>query len=235
MNLTGITITAKDGTPIVKELSLELPSECGLLVVGESGSGKTSLLEAIAGLSPHRVTGSFASSEEETEAATASMKGTLLAVQDAGAAFSPFWRLGSQLADGFARGSDPGNARYRVVELLDRLGLDSAVVMNSFPHELSAGMLKRTLVAAVLAAQPKLALFDEPTAGIDPSRRWAVMAAIRAGQGRFVVATHDIDMVRAADNDCALVMYRGEPVEFGPAVSVCRSPSHPYARKLLGG
>jgi ABC-type multidrug transport system ATPase subunit len=78
-------------------------------------------------------------------------------------------------------------------------------------------MLRRVLVAAVLAADPPLALFDEPTSGVDPSARWAVFDAIRKWSRTFIVATHDADLLRRCSTEHVLRLYRGRAVQDGPA------------------
>jgi len=53
--VNDLSVTAADGTEILKPVSFVLPTAASLFVVGESGSGKTSLLEVFAGVSPHFV------------------------------------------------------------------------------------------------------------------------------------------------------------------------------------
>jgi len=119
--------------------------------------------------------------------------------------------------------------------ILEELGLHPDSVLAAYPHQLSAGMLKRVLIAALLSVRADFALFDEPTAGIDPSRRWTLLRAIRGWAPRFIVATHDIDLVARAKEEYLLVLHKGKGVEFGPAREIVAAPRHPYAAKLLGG
>jgi len=243
IRLDRFGIRSAQGCGILSPLSLLLPDGSSLFVAGGSGSGKTSLLEAIAGVSRHACTGTL-------EAPPA-----LLAPQEAGFSFGPYRRVGPQLQDGLA-GAALTDYRQRLSHLLSILGLAAPEakrilprrkerlapsessgehVLEHFPHELSGGMLKRVLIAGVLARAPVLALFDEPTAGIDYSRRWDVMRAIRESGSSFIVATHDPELVRSAiAGEWLLVLRDGESVAFGPARHVLLDPPHPYVHALLG-
>ncbi len=256
--VSDLTIQTLAGPPLVAGLYFRLPADANLFVVGESGSGKSSFLEALAGLSPHYVSGWVARIGDESEErrvalvdrrkrASRELAGTrdrrrrrdrrgyvledcLLAIQDSQRAFSLYRRLGPQIEDGLdAQAMD----RESIGTLFESLGLDPVRVRRAFPHFLSAGMLRRVHVASVLAALPEFALFDEPTAGVDPSRRWAVIEAIRTHARRFVIATHDVDLLSPSRGDHVLVLKDGKAVEFGPAAELLKSPADAYTASLL--
>ncbi|MBM4372584.1 MAG: ATP-binding cassette domain-containing protein [Deltaproteobacteria bacterium] len=220
IRVENLSVRTAAGAVLLEPLSFELPPGGGLFVVGGSGSGKTSLVEALAGVSPHRVQGTFGMPRP-----------ALLAVQDAGRAFSPYRRVGPQLEDSFPR-SARAAARALLSELLAAVGLDPGLT-GRYPHELSAGMLRRVLVAGVLAAGPATALLDEPTAGLDPSTRWTILDLLRERRCPVVVTTHDPDLLRHATGFHALVLCRGRLVESGPVEEILSAPSQPYTRSLL--
>jgi oligopeptide transport system ATP-binding protein len=59
------------------------------------------------------------------------------------------------------------------------------------------------------------------------------MREIQKRQGTSIIMiTHDMGLV-AGMADTILVMYAGQPVEFGPAQAVFSGPLHPYTRGLL--
>ena len=250
-----LSVTTRSGKTLLHPLSFDLPDGASLFLVGESGSGKSSFLEAVAGISLHVVSGwagsppeladelrSGAPERRATEEAEASQRrrrraerrgsqlpGTLLAVQEPATAFSPYRRLAAQWRDvkPLARASE-----RRGAEILPQLGLDLET-LQKFPHECSGGMLRRVIIAAVLAARPAVVLLDEPTGGVDPSRRWAVLETVRRYAPQFIVATHDMGLVGRLETDYLLVLKDGRAVEFGPAATVISDPQEAYTRRLL--
>ena len=58
-------------------------------------------------------------------------------------------------------------------------GLDEYILERS-PFELSGGQKRRVAIAGVIAMEPKVLILDEPTAGLDPRGREAILAQLRA-------------------------------------------------------
>ena len=92
---------------------------------------------------------------------------------------------------------------------------------------LAYGDIKRLELAVALASGPKLLLMDEPTAGMAPRERAALMAltaGIARGRGVGVLFTeHDVDAV-FGHADRVLVLVRGEIVCAGPPEAVRADP-----------
>ncbi len=109
--------------------------------------------------------------------------------------------------------------------LLDQVGLG--------PHAerpaaiLAYGDVKRLELALALAHTPKLLLMDEPTAGVAPAERGALMRLVRdlaTARGIAILFTeHDMDVVFGAA-DRILVLDRGEPVAAGPPAAIRADP-----------
>ncbi|HEV2512439.1 ABC transporter ATP-binding protein [Bosea sp. (in: a-proteobacteria)] len=93
---------------------------------------------------------------------------------------------------------------------------------------LAYGDLKRVELAVAIANKPKLLLMDEPTAGMAPRERIALMALtaeIARERGIAVLFTeHDMDVV-FAHSDAILVLDRGKLIAKGRAEEVRNDPA----------
>lgn len=113
----------------------------------------------------------------------------------------------------------------QALALLDRVGM--AAQAQRPVGELAYGDVKRVELAIALAAAPRLLLMDEPTAGMAPSERAALMvlvAGIAREEGIGVLFTeHDMDSV-FSHADRILVLVRGEIIARGTPEQVRADP-----------
>jgi phospholipid/cholesterol/gamma-HCH transport system ATP-binding protein len=98
--------------------------------------------------------------------------------------------------------------------------LDVASSSNRYPGELSGGMNKRIAFARALITEPKVVLFDEPTTGLDPERKFTVFDMIKKYRKQFgfsaLLVSHDIpDVYEVADSvawlDKGKIQFFGKP------------------------
>lgn len=101
------------------------------------------------------------------------------------------------------------------LELLKKVGLrDKADV---YPRTLSGGQQQRVAIARALAMEPKMLLFDEPTAALDPELVGDVldvMKQLAKGGMTMVVVTHEMGFARDV-SDRVIFMDKGYIVEEG--------------------
>lgn len=85
----------------------------------------------------------------------------------------------------------------RVTAMLGQLELSEFA--RNYPGELSGGMKKRVALGRALITKPQVVLFDEPTTGLDPERKFSVFEMIADYRERFgftaLVVSHDIPEV----------------------------------------
>ncbi len=109
--------------------------------------------------------------------------------------------------------------------------------LQNYPHEMSGGMLQRSMIAMALACNPKVLLADEPTTALDATVQIQILLLIRELQEEYglsvIFVTHDIG-VAAEVADRIAVMYAGRIVEEGKVADIIRDPKHPYTKGLLG-
>jgi phospholipid/cholesterol/gamma-HCH transport system ATP-binding protein len=106
----------------------------------------------------------------------------------------------------------------RVASMLEQLDLQDAA--SKYPAEISGGMQKRVALARGLITQPEIILFDEPTTGLDPERKYSVFDMIKEYRERFgftvIMVSHDVPEVfeisdRVAWLDQGKIAYWGSP------------------------
>jgi phospholipid/cholesterol/gamma-HCH transport system ATP-binding protein len=93
---------------------------------------------------------------------------------------------------------DRGELDSLVIEALQDVGLEKAV--DKSPSELSGGMKKRVGIARTLILKPKIMLYDEPTAGLDPVTSGEINDLILEVRDKYntasIIITHDISCAR---------------------------------------
>jgi len=95
-----------------------------------------------------------------------------------------------------------------VMDALQEVGLKDSV--DQYPAELSGGMQKRIGVARTLILKPKIMLYDEPTAGLDPITSAEINKLILQVREKYgtssIIITHDISCAReTSDRIIAMV------------------------------
>jgi len=121
----------------------------------------------------------------------------------------------------------PAAARHRdrALELLGQVGMREAA--DRACRELAYGDVKRVELAVALANEPRLLLMDEPTAGMGPGERNALIALVKrlvVERGISVLFTeHSMDVVFAFA-DRIIVLARGRLIADGDATSIRSDP-----------
>jgi cobalt/nickel transport system ATP-binding protein len=186
--LDGIDLTVRRGEMVA--------------LLGANGCGKSTLLKLLDGLyapsqGKMRVLGQdIENVGADTDAAHKFHREIGLVFQDPDVQlFSP--TVGDDVAFGPLQLRMPlPEVRRRVEAALTQM--DIMHLRDRAPFELSGGEKKRAAIATVLALEPDVILFDEPTASLDPRTKWVLVNIIRAlsEQGKTIItATHELEVV----------------------------------------
>ncbi|MBO2526599.1 MAG: energy-coupling factor transporter ATPase [Clostridiales bacterium] len=112
--------------------------------------------------------------------------------------------------------------RQRVLRAAGFAGVDPDVLDKS-PFDLSGGQKRRVAIAGVIAMEPEIIIFDEPTAGLDPSARASLLCNIRSYQkasgATVLMVSHSMDDV-AVMADRLLVLNEGQVEMLGTPAEV---------------
>ncbi len=228
--IQGVDYAAGGGSaraPLLDGISLELRGGEVAALVGVSGSGKSTLLKLAAGLLAPTA-GSVrralprGSRGRSTGLALEYPERQLFGRTVEEDVEASLWVEGVPLAERRARGR----------QALDLVGLDPDRFRLRVPLTLSEGEKRRVALASLLADRPSVILLDEPTAGLDPGGRRALVSAVlglSAGGHAILLASHDLDFVSSvADRVYVLGRERGEPgstLAAGAPASIFRDPA----------
>jgi peptide/nickel transport system ATP-binding protein len=224
----------------LKGVSIDIRPGETVGLVGESGSGKTTLGRAVLGLAPVtrgsiRYDGREIGSLKRRERRSLSDE-IQVVFQDPYSSLNPSLTIEGILSEPLtARGVSGKEAKTRVRDLLDRVGLPAGAATR-LPREFSGGQRQRIAIARALALNPKLIVCDEPVSALDLSTQARVLDLFIEIQERTGVAylfiSHDLAVVRHISHRVA-VMYHGELVETGDGDQVTSHPQHPYTQRLF--
>ncbi|UOE42956.1 ABC transporter ATP-binding protein [Agromyces larvae] len=215
----------KRGPIVVHDVDLDVASGEFLAIVGTNGAGKTSLLQAIAGVTPapegavdvlgldpqradarersRRI--GFVFQNPEHQFVATSVAGEL--------------DLGLKL-----QGLDEAARDAEITRILDRFGLGD--LRDRHPFLLSGGQKRRLSVGTALVAGAPVLALDEPTFGQDRERAAELLdmlATLNAQGTTILVVTHDLQLVADYASRVA-VMAEGRVLGVGPTAEVLAGP-----------
>jgi phospholipid/cholesterol/gamma-HCH transport system ATP-binding protein len=229
-----------DRAEVLRGVSFRLDKGETLVVMGGSGSGKTVLLRHIAGLvrpDSGQVRVFAINIERLSEEELLPIRRRMGYVFQGAALFDSL-SVYENVAFPLREHTDLAESeiRQRIVRVLSQVGLGEDV-LPQLPSELSGGMRKRVGVARALVIEPELMLFDEPTAGLDPTNSKMIgelILQLKGGGGETsVVVTHDVELARTVADRLAILL-EGRFAVVGRADEVMSS-GDPAVQAFLAG
>ena len=238
----------KKGTLLVNNVSFQANSGQILGIIGESGSGKSMTCRALMGLldpSPlsHQWRCHFSkvriySSCHRKNCGCCVENHIAMIMQNPMTAFDPVTRIGSQMVETLRAHQQISKeqAVTSITQELAKLGLgDVPRILNSYPHELSGGMLQRIMIALALLLSPELIMADEATTALDVHTQAVILeefTAIRNAGISMIVVTHNFGVLAKLADD-VVVLHDGSVVEHGSVYQIFDKPTQPYTQELL--
>jgi phospholipid/cholesterol/gamma-HCH transport system ATP-binding protein len=183
---------------VLKDISFEISRGETKVILGASGSGKSTILKLILGLIRPDSGTIWVEGQDithMTERELVQVRGSIGMVFQEGALFDSLSvreNVGYRLYEEDRLSED--EIELAVRRLLGFVGLEDAI--DKMPSELSGGMKRRVGIARALVGTPKVVLYDEPTAGLDPITKRTIVDLIiklRDIEGvTTVFVTHDL-------------------------------------------
>ena len=199
IKLQDIVVAYDDSKIVLDHVDLDIYDGETLVILGASGSGKSTALRLIIGLQKPTSGRIFIDGEDITDYDEERMdrvRRYMGMVFQYSALFDSM-TVGENVAFGLRQHRELSEEEIReiVAAKLHDVGLDGT--QDMMPNELSGGMKKRVSLARAIALDPKIILYDEPTAGLDPVRSTDISRLIVATQKKLhaisIVVTHDMN------------------------------------------
>lgn len=218
-----------DGTPALKDLSIQIQKGKTTGILGGNGAGKSTLflnlndiLNPTSGQVYHKNLPISYSSKSLNQL----RRSVGIVFQD------PDTQLFSasvyqDVSFGVVNlGIPESEAHLRTENALKRTG--TYELRQKPTHSLSYGQKKRVALAGIIAMEPEVLILDEPTAGLDPQGVSEIMQLIRELQQdlgiAIIIATHDMDLVPMYC-DYIYLLNQGEIVGCGSPDEIFNQPS----------
>ena len=186
------------------------------VVLGGSGSGKSTLLKMVLGLVKPDSGSIFVEGKDITELGEDQlmpMRKTIGMVFQEGALFDSL-SVGENVA--YRMREDDVYSEREIQEialqLLGFVGLEDTI--DQMPSELSGGMKRRAAIARALVGNPRIILYDEPTAGLDPITSRTIcelVMKLRDLEGvTSILVTHDLKTAFTLASEFAVIEPNGK-------------------------
>ncbi|GIP23359.1 ATP-binding cassette domain-containing protein [Paenibacillus sp. J22TS3] len=206
------------GKSVLKDVSCTIHDNRWISIIGQTGAGKSTFVKVLKGLIPD-IQGEIRINEQPVPT---DRKGFIQVNPDIGFVFQlPEHQIFEttvykELA--FApkiRGYSPKQITEAIHQILPQVGLSQEILQYA-PFQLSGGQRRRIAIASVLLMNPKVLILDEPTAGLDPQSRAALLRMFKTWQqqeGRTILfVSHHIGDV-ADYSDEVMLFHEGRLLE----------------------
>lgn len=232
---------------VLDELELDVNSNERLAIIGPSGSGKTTIIRMLMTL-------------EKPTSGTIEVDGEMLWHKEVNGQLVPAdekhlrqvrGKIGMvfqhynlfphmtimrncTVAPVHVLGLSKKEAEERAITMLEKVGLSDKV--DAYPAQLSGGQQQRVAIARALVMQPKVMLFDEVTAALDPELVGEVLSVIKdiasEGDMTMILITHEMEFARDVA-DRIVFLDNGRIGEQGPPSELLENPQSERLQSFL--
>lgn len=226
---------------VLKDVNLTIPKGKTTCILGGSGSGKSTLIKCLIGLLDVSGGQILVDGRDITriksEVKLAAVRRRFGYLFQEGALFDSM-TVGQNVTFGLKYLTDVPEQDYPKIikEKLALVGLQEDVAKLN-PSELSGGMKKRVSLARVLAVEPEVILYDEPTTGLDPIMSDIISDLIIDLKNKLgvtsVVITHDMHSAFKIADYIAF-LYEGNILLYGTPQDF-KHTDNPYVKQFVTG
>ena len=224
---------AFDDVPVVKDVSLDLPTGSLTVFLGPSGCGKTTTLRMLAGLESVSSGRIFIGDNDVTDL---DPRDRNIAMVFQNYALYPHQTVAENMAFGLrVRKVDPAEIERRIRTASELLGLSQ--LLERRPRQLSGGQMQRVALGRALVRDAEVFLLDEPLSNLDAKLRVQMREEIYKLQRRLgksmVYVTHDqVEAMTLADQ--IAIMRDGQVQQVASPLEIFDRPVNLYVATFIG-
>lgn len=194
---------------LLKDINFQFNENKVYFIIGESGSGKTTLITHLNGIMKSKFGNIFVK-----EYAILGKKRKIKQIKKLRKVISmvlqfPEYQLFKETVEKDIMfgpvnlGVDKKTAQEKAKFYLNKMGLDDSYLQKS-PFALSGGQKRRVAIAGILAIEPDILIFDEPTAGLDPNgerEMLNIITELKKNGKTVIVVSHKMDHALAIGDE----------------------------------
>ena len=210
-------VLAFDDKVVLDKLSFKVNRGETRIILGGSGGGKSTIIKLVLGLLKPDAGRIFVDGEDITDYDEVQMipvRKKIGMVFQEGALFDSLSVYDNVAYRLHEQGLPEDQVEPEVRRMLRFVSLEDAI--DKMPAELSGGMRRRVGIARALVGDPKIVLFDEPTAGLDPPTARAIcelaMKLRDLEDVSSIFVTHEMNNLQYLCSEYAVVNDEGQVV-----------------------
>jgi cobalt/nickel transport system ATP-binding protein len=221
-----------DKTQALQEINLEIHAGDRIALIGANGSGKSTLLQHLNGIilpQTGTITIGHYPMEPKFLKQIRDFVGLVFQNPDDQLFMSTVWE---DICFGpFNQDIPQETVIERAKQAMIAAGLDIEQYGDRNPAHLSGGEKKRVAIAGVLAMQPQVLAFDEPSAQLDPRSRRQFIQLLQTLPLTQLIATHDLDLALELCSR-TVILSQGKIVYDGPTTEILYNADFLYKHAL---
>ncbi|MEW9077602.1 ABC transporter ATP-binding protein [Terrisporobacter glycolicus] len=247
-NLSIELIQKNERLKALDNVSLSLEKGKTIGIIGESGSGKSLTCSSIMGLLDDKkwiVNGDiyfknkFLPYRNNTEMNKFRGNHIAMITQNPMSAFNPLRTIGYHFIETLLSHEKTTKCEIeeKAMNILEKMHISNPKnVLDSYPFQLSGGMLQRVMIALAVILEPEIIIADEPTTALDLTVQREIiniLAHIQDTLGTSIIlVSHDLSIISELADE-VLVIYGGTIVEKASVDEILNNPKHPYTNALI--
>lgn len=245
LEVKNLSVETKNHKKLLNDISFYISIGEAIGLTGQSGAGKTTLIKSVMGMLDRTCRMNSGSVIVDgldmvklSPTKRRSMCGTTLGFipQNPMTAFDNRIKIGKQMEETFCVRLQISRAEALVLaqEKLNDVNLiDIKRIMESYPAQLSGGMLQRVTMAIILGLKPKYILADEPTSALDEENRTLLLEqlALHNDETGILMISHDVFALNKLCHEI-MVIEHGMITETGLMEKLMNTPEQEWTKQF---